>query len=91
MLVGRYPMAAQVEEIVDGIMGREKALRLAGRFEPPPLAFLLARALVGQLSAVIQSLVLAMLDARHDRFLGRGIALQLISDQHPRDVLEPLE
>ena len=31
-------MAAQVEKIVDGAVGGEKALSLAGRFEPPHLA-----------------------------------------------------
>ena len=84
-------MTAQVEEIVDGAMGREKALRLAGRFEPPHLSLLLPGGLMRQLGAVVQSLVLTMAHARHDDFFGRGIALQLISDQHPRDVLEPLE
>jgi hypothetical protein len=86
-----YPMAAQVEKIVDGAVGGEKALSLAGRLEPPHLALLLTRRLVGQLGTVIQSLVLAMLDTRHDRFLGRGVALELIGNQHPWDILEPFE
>jgi hypothetical protein len=31
-------MAAQVEKIVEGAVGGEKALSLAGRFKPPHLA-----------------------------------------------------
>ena len=43
-----------------------------------------------QLGAVVQSFVWAMFDTRHDRFLGCGVALELIGDQHPRDILEAL-
>ena len=66
-------------------------MRLAGRFEPPPLALLLACALVGEFRAVVQPLVLTRLHTGHDRFLGGGIAPELIGDQHPRDVLQALE
>src|SRR6202034_2685747 len=40
--------------------------------------------LVGIFRTIVQSLVLAMLDARHDLPLGSGVAFQLIGDQHPR-------
>ena len=88
ILGGRYAMATQVEEIVDGAVGGQEPLRLARRFEPPHLALLLAGALVGQLGTVVQAFVLAMLDTGHDRFLGGGVALELIGDEHPRDVVE---
>src|SRR5208337_619807 len=40
--------------------------------------------LVGVFRPVVEALVLAMLDAGHDLPLGRGIAAQLVGDQHPR-------
>jgi hypothetical protein len=70
-------MATQVEEIVDGAVGGQEPLSLTRRFEPPHLALLLARALMGEFRAVVQPLVLAMLHTWHDRSLGRGIALEL--------------
>jgi hypothetical protein len=33
---------------------------------------------------VIEALVLPMLDPRHDLPLGRGVALQLVGDEHTR-------
>ncbi len=64
-------MATQVEKMVHRMVSGQNALYLAGRFEPPHRARLLARAWVGPLGVVFQALVLAMLDARHDLFLGR--------------------
>lgn len=71
-------MAAQIEWIVDRFVGGEKALRLAGRFEPPHQALLLAPALMGELRTVVRFLVLAMLDTGHDRSLGGDVALEFI-------------
>lgn len=72
-------------------MGGQKALRLVGRFEPAHLALLLARALVGQHSAVVQPLVLTMLNTGHHCLLGGGVALELVGIQHPGDIPEALE
>lgn len=40
---------------------------------------------------VVEALVLAMLDTRHDLLLRRSIALQLVGDQHPWCVTQALE
>jgi hypothetical protein len=71
------------EEIGDLIMNGQKPLHLPRRFEPlhDPLS---SRWLVGILRPVVEALVLAVLDAGHDLPLGRGIALQLVGDQHAR-------
>ena len=39
---------------------------------------------MGILRSVVEALVLAVLDAGHDLSLGRGIAAELIGDQHAR-------
>jgi len=40
---------------------------------------------------VIEALVLPVLDPGHDLPLGRGVALQLVGDEHPRSSTLPLE
>ena len=61
-------------------MDRDEALNLSGRLEPLHLSFSSAGWLVRILRPVVQPLVLAVLDARHDLFLGRPIGFQLIQD-----------
>ena len=61
MLGGSDVIAAEVEQVIDLIMGREEALRLSGRFELLHLPLSSARRLVRILCSVVQSLVLAML------------------------------
>jgi hypothetical protein len=51
------------EQVVDLIVGCEKALGLAGRFELLHLPLSSSRRLVRILRSVVQSLVLPMLDA----------------------------
>jgi hypothetical protein len=70
-------IAAEMEKVVDLIVGWEKTLRLAGRFELLHLPLAAARWLVRILRSVVQPLVLAMLDARHDLSLRRAIAGKL--------------
>ena len=65
-LRGSDMIAAEMEEVVDLIVGGEKALRLAGRFELLHLPLSSARRLVRVLRSVVQPLVLAMLKAGHD-------------------------
>jgi hypothetical protein len=61
-------------------VGSEEALRLAGRFELLHLPLSSARRVVGILGSVVQSLVLAMLNAGHDLPLCRTIAGKLVGD-----------
>src|SRR3954452_11724165 len=72
------------EEIGDLIMDGQKPLHLPRRSEPfhDPLSS--SRRLMRILRPVIEALVLAMLDPRHDLALGGRVAAQLISDQHTR-------
>lgn len=47
--------------------------------------------LVRSLGAVILSLILAVLDTRHDLLLGRMVAPELICDDHARHILQTLQ
>ena len=80
MLGGSDVIAAEVEEVIDLIVGREQALRLTGRFELLHLALSSACWLVRILCSVVQSLVLAMLNAGHDLPLCRAVAGKLVGD-----------
>ena len=46
-------MASNPEEIIDGVVDREKALDVSWRFEPPHLPFALAGWLMGDLSPIV--------------------------------------
>jgi hypothetical protein len=65
VLVGSDVIAAEVEEVVDRVMGREEALRVPGRLEPHHLPFSLPGRLVRILGPVVEAPVPAMLDTRH--------------------------
>ena len=84
-------MTAGAEQIVDRAMGGEKALGMAGGFEPTHLPFPLAGRLVGQFGAVVQTLVLALFDAGDEFLAGGFIALELVGDDDPRHVAQALE
>jgi len=71
------------EQVVDLIVGCEKALGLAGRFELLHLPLSSSRRLVRILRSVVQSLVLAMLDAGHGLPLRRAVAGKLVGDHDP--------
>jgi hypothetical protein len=73
-------IAAKMEEVVDLVVGREEPLRLAGRFELLHLPLSAARRLVRVFRSVVQPLVLAMLNARHDLSSGRAVAGKLVGD-----------
>jgi hypothetical protein len=63
VLGGSDVMAAEMEKVVDLIVGCEEAQSLAGRFELLHLPLSSSRRLVRILRSVVQSLVLPMLDA----------------------------
>jgi hypothetical protein len=73
-------IAAEMEEVIDLIVGREEARRRAGRFELLHLPLSSASRLVRILGSVVQSLVLAMLNAGDDLPLRRAVAGKLVGD-----------
>ena len=77
-------MALEMKEGGDRFMNGQKLLDLSGRFEPLHDPFSFSDRKVGILGSVVQTLVLAVLDPRHDLSLRCAIALQLVGDQHPR-------
>ena len=70
-------IAAEVEDVVDLIVGGEETLGLSGRLEALHLPFSSACRLVGVLCVVVQSLMLPMCNTGHDLSFGRPIAGQL--------------
>ena len=80
VLDGSAMIAAEMEEVVDLIVGGEEPLRLAGRFELLHLALSSARRLMRVFRSVVQPLVLAMLNAGHDLPLRRAVAGKLVGD-----------
>jgi hypothetical protein len=80
MLCGSDVIAPEVEEVIDLIVVREQALRLAGRFELLHLPLSSTCRLVRILRSVIESLVLAMLNAGHDLPRCRAVAGKLVGD-----------
>jgi len=78
------------EMVRDRTKRREKALGMTGGFEPTHRSLSLPGWLVGVLRSIVQSLVLAMLHARQELFLGRSIAGQFIGNDHSWHVLQPL-
>src|SRR4051812_30935168 len=81
---GGVLVGAAGEEVGDLIVGGEKPLHLPRRLEALHDPLSSSRWLVGILRPVVEAFVLAMLDAGHDLPLGRGIAAQLVGDQHTR-------
>jgi hypothetical protein len=57
---GTQQMTSQTKQIIDWAMEGKKALGLVRRFEPPHLAFLLARRRVRHFGSIVRSFVLAM-------------------------------
>jgi hypothetical protein len=79
-LGGSAMIAAEMEEVVDLVVGGEEPLRLAGRFELLHLPLSSARRLMRVFRSVVQPPVLAMLDAGHDLSFGRAVAGQLVGN-----------
>src|ERR1700741_1415649 len=80
VLDGSAMIAAEMEEVVDLIVGGEEPLRLAGRFELLHLALSSARRLMRVFRSVVQPLVLALLDAGHDLSFGRAVPGELVGN-----------
>src|SRR3954468_13097532 len=84
ILAGREVIAAEVEQVVDLIVGREEALSLAGRLEALHLPLASSGRLVRILGSVIQALMPPVLDRGHDLTLGGAVAGQLVRDHDTR-------
>src|SRR4029453_8402508 len=80
VLGGRAVIAAEVEEIVDPVMGGEEALGLARRLEPLHLPFSPSRRLMGVFGPVVEAFMPPVLDRGHDLTLGGAVAGQLVRD-----------
>jgi len=68
----------------DLVMSGKEALNLPRRLEPLHDPLSSSGRLMGVFGPVIEALVLPMLDPGHDLPLGRGVALQLVGDEHTR-------
>jgi hypothetical protein len=79
-LGGSDMIPTDIKQGVDLIVGRQKALRLAGRFELLHLPLSSACRLVWIFGSVVQSLVPAMLSAGDGLAFGCAIAGQLVGD-----------
>ena len=72
-------MAAEVEEVVDLVVGGEETLGVPGRLEPLHLPFSSSGRLMGVLRPVVEALVLSVFDAGHDLTLRRSVAGELVA------------
>src|SRR5215203_5636690 len=84
ILAGGDVVAAEVEEIADLVVGGEETLCLAGRLEALHLPLPSSRRLVRVFRSVVEALVPAVLDARHQLLSRRAVAGELVGDHHTR-------
>src|SRR5262245_12870261 len=84
-------MPSGAEVLGNGTIRGQKALGMTCRLKPLHAIFALPRRPVRILTAVVQITTLAVFDAGQDLALGRAVALELIGDDHPWYILEPLE
>src|SRR5262245_2107668 len=75
----------------NGAIRRQKPLGMPGRFEALHAIFALPCGPMGVLTPVIEVATLAMLHPGQDLALRRAVALELIGNDHPWHVLQPLE
>src|SRR5262249_35440530 len=84
-------MPSRSKVLGNGAIRRQKPLGMPGRFEALHAIFALPRGPMGVLTAVIEVATLPMFHPRQDLALRRAVALELIRDDHPWHVLQPLE
>ena len=84
-------MASRPEMLGNRTIGRKKARGVTWGFKPLQASLPLAGRLVGIFRAVSEVPVLAGLHTRQDLPLGRAIAFQLVGNDHPRHVGQPLQ
>src|SRR5208282_5594373 len=81
-LRGSDNFSGRVFPPISGIQGPRRLTAKFACLQKPATSW--ASWLVGILRPVIEAFVLAVLDAGHDLSLGRGVAFQLVGDQHTR-------
>ncbi len=84
-------MPAWAEVLADRPEGGEKALGMARGLEAPHRSLTLACRLMRVFCPVVQALMLAMLDTRHDFLPGGLVAAEFVRDQHAWNVRAALE
>src|SRR5215510_12647824 len=84
-------MPSRSKVLGNGAVGRQKTLGMPRGFKPLHAIFPLARWPMRVLTAVIEIPTLTVFHPRQDLPFGRAVALQLIGDDDPWHVLEPLE
>src|SRR5262249_16213494 len=84
-------MPSGAEVLGNGSIGREKPLRMPCRLKPLHAILPLARGPMRVLAPVIEVTALTVFDPRQYLALGCAITFQLIRNDDPRYVLQPLE
>src|SRR5262249_45029533 len=87
----RQQMSSRSEVLGDWTIGRQEPLRMTRRLKPLHAIFSLGRGAMRILTAVIEVATLPMFHSWQDLALRRAVALELIRDDHPWHVLQPLE
>src|SRR5215831_13226671 len=87
----RQQMSSRSEVLGDWTIGRQEALRMPRRLQPLHAIFSLACGAMRVLTAVIEVATLPMFHPGQELALRRAVALELIRDDHPWHVLQPLE
>jgi hypothetical protein len=82
---------SRVEVLGDGPVGGEEALRVSRRLEALQAPLPLAGRLVGVFGAIVQVPVLAMFHTREALSLRRLVAFELVRDEDPRHIRQPLQ
>jgi hypothetical protein len=90
VLGGREEVTPRSEVRGDGAIREEKTLGVSRGLESPHAALSLAGRLVRILGAVVQIPVLPMFHTGQDLAPGRTIAFQLIRDDYPQHIGQPL-
>jgi hypothetical protein len=84
-------MLSWAEMLRNGTIGGEQPLGLPSRLEPLHAPLPLAGGLVRILRPSVQMALLAMFHTGHELVHGGTVALELVRDAHPRNILAALE
>ena len=91
VVMRRHQMTSRAEVAVDDAVGAEEALRLARRLEPLHLPLASPRGPVRVLGPVVEVAALSVLDLREDVAVRDAVAVQAVSNDATRLVLEVAE
>jgi hypothetical protein len=88
---GGEKVTSQAEVLRDGTIGGEEALGMPGGLEPLHAPLPLAGGLVAVFGAIVEIAMLAMFHPRQEFPLGGLVTVQFVGEDHPGDVLAPLQ